>query len=272
MAGDPNIPVSDAQVAAFQRDGAVCLPGLFAEWVETLCIGVERNIAAPSAFVRIYSGPGGQGRFFGDYCNWARIPEYRRFIFDSPAAAVGARLMGSRSVRLFHEHVLVKEPEADVPTPWHHDQPYYNVEGSQTISLWVPLDRVPRDVSPEFVAGSHRFGKLFRPERFDKTPLNKDDGLEPVPDIDGHRGDYRILGWDMAPGDAVAFNYLTLHAAPANRQATNRRRAFSLRLVGDDARFAVRRGVTSPPFPHVKLKQGDVMDAPEFPILMGADG
>ena len=136
--------------------------------------------------------------------------------------------MGSRSVRLFHEHVLVKEPDSDVPTPWHHDQPYYSVDGTQTCSLWIPLDSVPRDTVPEFVAGSHQWGHWFRPDRFNKTALNADDGLEPVPDIDGERGRYNILGWAMEPGDAVAFNYLTLHGAPANRQAANRRRAFSL--------------------------------------------
>ena len=54
-----------------------------------------------------------------------------------------ALLMGSRSVRLFHEHVLVKEPNADVPTPWHHDQPYYCVDGDQNVSMWIALDAVP---------------------------------------------------------------------------------------------------------------------------------
>jgi ectoine hydroxylase-related dioxygenase (phytanoyl-CoA dioxygenase family) len=261
-----DVLVTDADVAGFRVDGAVVLRGPFAGWVEVLRAGIERNIASPSADARIYAGTG-KGRHFGDYCNWARIPEYRRFIFESPAARLAARLMNSKTVRLFHEHVLVKEPESDVPTPWHHDQPYYNVDGTQTCSLWIPLDRVPRDTAIEFVAGSHRWGKWFRPDRFNKTPLNEDDGLEPVPDIDGRRGEHRILGWEMAPGDAVAFSYLTLHGAPANRQATNRRRAFSLRVVGDDARWVVRRGATSPPFRGVTLAHGSVMEAPEFPVL-----
>jgi ectoine hydroxylase-related dioxygenase (phytanoyl-CoA dioxygenase family) len=261
-----DVNVTDSDVAAFRADGAVVLRSVFTDWVETLRAGIERNIAAPGVDVRIYAG-GGKGRHFGDYCNWDRIPEYRRFIFESPAARVAARLMSSKTVRLFHEHVLVKEPDSDVPTPWHHDQPYYNVDGMQTCSLWIPLDHVPRDTAVEFVAGSHRWGKWFRPERFNKAPLNQDDGLEPVPDIDGQREQYRILGWAMAPGDAVAFSYLTLHGAPANRQPTNRRRAFSLRLVGDDARWAVRKGVTSPPFRTVTLAHGAVMDAPEFPVL-----
>jgi ectoine hydroxylase-related dioxygenase (phytanoyl-CoA dioxygenase family) len=48
--------------------------------------------------------------------------------------------------------------------------------------------------------------------------------------------------------DAVAFNFRTLHGARGNTTA-NRRRAFSLRLVGEDARYVERPGRTSPPFP-----------------------
>jgi len=254
----------------YRRDGAVALRGLFVDWVETLRVGIARNRASPGPDVKIYSGEKGSGRFFGDYCNWDRIPEYREFIFKSPAAEIGRQLMGSKTVRLFHEHVLVKEASADVATPWHQDQPYYCVDGSQTVSLWIPLDPVPRERTLEFVAGSHLWGKYFRPERFNKTPLNENDGLEPVPDIDGQRDKYRVIGWALEPGDAVAFNYKTLHGAPANRSVSEQRRAFSLRLLGDDARFARREGVvTSPPFRSVTLAHGAVMDAPEFPLLLG---
>jgi ectoine hydroxylase-related dioxygenase (phytanoyl-CoA dioxygenase family) len=261
--------VDDATVAAFQADGAVVLRGVFAAWVEPLRAGVEANIAAPGVDVRIYEG--GRGRFFGDYCNWQRIPEYRDFVFRSPAARVARRLMGSGSVRLFHEHVLVKEPGAEVPTPWHHDQPYYCVDGRQNVSIWMPLDPVARDTVVEFVAGSHRWGRWFRPERFNRTPLFEDDPLEPIPDIEAARGDYRILGWDLAPGDAVAFHFLTLHGAPANKSKNRRRRAFSSRWIGDDAVFARRKGTTSPPFRDVRLAPGDPMDAPEFPLVISAD-
>jgi ectoine hydroxylase-related dioxygenase (phytanoyl-CoA dioxygenase family) len=262
--------LSPDTIDAFRRDGAVALRGVFGEWVEKLRAGVARNLAAPSTDVKIYQGKDGAGRFVGDYCNWDRIPEYRDFIFHSGAAEIGRALLGSRTVRLFHEHVLVKEAGADVPTPWHQDQPYYCVDGSQTVSLWIPLDRVPRERTLEFVGGSHLWGKYFRPERFNKQPLNANDGLEPVPDIDGHRADYTILGWALEPGDAVAFNYRTLHGAPANTSKVEQRRAFSLRLLGDDVRFARREGiVTSPPFRGVTLRHGDPMEAPEFPLLIG---
>jgi ectoine hydroxylase-related dioxygenase (phytanoyl-CoA dioxygenase family) len=260
--------ISRETVETFQRDGVAVLRGLFQDWVPVLQKGVERNLADPSADVRIYKGRDGDGRFVGDYCNWARIPEYRDFIFNSGAAEVGRQLMGSKTVRLFHEHVLVKEPGADVPTPWHQDQPYYCVDGDDTVSLWIPLDPVPLDRTLEFVPGSHKWGRYYRPERFDKTPLNEGDGLEPVPDINGNRAKFNVTGWALEPGDAVAFNYKTLHGAPANTSKSTYRRAFSLRLMGDDVRFARREGIkTSPPFRGVTLAHGAVMDAPEFPLL-----
>ena len=262
--------VTSDTIAAFNRDGAVALKGYFADWVEVLRAGIARNMAEPSADVKIYKGKDGGGRFFGDYCNWDRIPEYRDFIFNSPAAEIGRQLMGTKTARLFHEHVLVKEASAGVATPWHQDQPYYCVDGNDTVSIWIPLDHVPRDRTLEFAGGSHKWGKFYRPERFDKTPLNENDGLEEVPDINGNREKFNVIGWALEPGDAVAFNYKTLHGAPANNSASEQRRAFSLRLLGDDVRFARREGVkTSPPFRGVTLAHGAAMDGPEFPLLVG---
>ncbi|MEM7222446.1 MAG: phytanoyl-CoA dioxygenase family protein [Pseudomonadota bacterium] len=251
----------------FDRDGVVLLRGLFGDWVEPLRAGVAANMAAPGADARIYPNADGGARFFGDYCNWQRIPEYKAFVFDSPAAEIAARLMGSKTARLFHEHVLVKEPGAETATPWHHDQPYYCVDGRQSCSLWLALDPVPRETCVEYVAGSHRWGKRFRPERFDRSALNEDDGLEPVPDIVANRGDYDIRGYTLEPGDAIAFSFLTLHGAPPNRSTRQARRAFSSRWVGDDARFARRQGTTSPPFREVDLNPGATLDHPAFPLI-----
>lgn len=256
-------------IAAFRRDGAVPIRGVFADWVETLRRGVDANMANPSPTARVYVGANGGGRFLNDYCNWDRNDDYRAFIFDSPAARVGAELMGSRSVQLFHEHVLVKEAKAGVKTPWHQDLPYYCIRCPQTVSLWIPLDDVPLERTLEFVARSHLWGRLYRPQRFNGQPLNADDGLDEIPDIDAARDDYDILAWALAPGDALAFDYRTIHGAPANDSPGEQRRAFSLRLLGDDAVFARRPGiVTSPPFAEVGLPDGAPLEDPAFPRLM----
>ena len=70
----------------------------------------------------------------------------------------------------------------------------------------------------------------------------------------------------MDPGDAVAFHYGILHGARGN-ETKKRRRAFSLRLVGDDARYVERPGPTSPPFPGHNMKPGDRLREDWFPII-----
>lgn len=260
-------PVSEETIDAFRRDGVAFVPGLFADWVESLRRGVERNLDEPGPDARLYRDDEGR-LFLSDYCNWRRIPEYEDFLRNSRCAEIAAALMRSTTARLFHEHVLVKEAGARLATPWHHDQPYYCVDGRQNMSAWIPLDPVARDTSPEFVAGSHLWGRSFAPERFDARPLYGDaDPHERTPDVEADRDAYDIRGFDMEPGDAVCFHYLTVHGAPANRSPTTPRRALSARWIGDDARFAARPGPTSPPFREVALEPGDPMDAPEFPRL-----
>jgi ectoine hydroxylase-related dioxygenase (phytanoyl-CoA dioxygenase family) len=86
----------------------------------------------------------------------------------------------------------------------------------------------------------------------------------PVPDPDAEGMD--IHEWDMQPGDAVAFNFGILHGARGNT-STARRRAFSLRLLGDDARHTPRPGATSPPFPGHDMVQGQRLRDDWFPTL-----
>ena len=210
----------------------------------------------------------GTAAFFQDFRNWNAIGEYRRFVTESPAARIAGTLMRANAARLFHDHVLVKEPGSSVVTPWHHDMPYYCVDAAMTCSLWIALDPVARDCVVEYVAGSHRWGREFMPERFDRTPLNEGDTRERIPDIDNNRADFDIRGWAMEPGDAVAFTYWTVHGAPANR-SKNRRRAFSVRWVGDDAVYA-ERGVHSPPFPDLGLEPGEKLSGESFPLLWRA--
>ena len=266
MSETASLAIPAADIERFHADGVIILRGVFVDWVEKLRAGIARNMAEPGPFERTYPPADGSAPFFQDYCNWQRIAEFKAFVLESHAATIAAQLMRSRSARFFHDHVLVKQPGTSIVTPWHHDQPYYCVESEQSVSFWTPLDPVSRDVVMECVAGSHAWGKDFRPTRFDGTPLYAKDDFEAMPDIDASRDSLRIVGWDMVPGDAIAFSFRTVHGAPGNR-SSRPRRVFSSRWVGDDAVFAERGGTTSPPFPGLGLKAGQPLDSPEFPVV-----
>ena len=268
----PDIMVSDEDVAAFQRDGAICLRGIFCpQELKRLAEGIEDNLRHPSPRAKVASRPDDPGWFFEDFCNWQTNEAYRRFIFDSPLGLIGRRLMGSRQVRLYHDHLLVKEPGTRQRTPWHRDQPYYNVEGSQNVSMWLPVDPVSRAATLEFVAGSHK-GPWLMPRTFmdHQASWFPEGSLAELPDIEAKRERYSILGWALEPGDAVFFNMLTLHAS-GGVSGPHRRRAFSVRLLGDDMVHAPRAWTTSPPFPGLadELPAGSPMDHPLFPLLAG---
>ncbi len=95
------------QADAFTTDGAVHLRGLFTDWIDELAAGVARNEAQPGEFFNDNGTTHDAGRFWDDYCNWSRIPEFERFAFRSGIADVAAGLMRSETVQLFHEQPMV---------------------------------------------------------------------------------------------------------------------------------------------------------------------
>ena len=257
--------LSEQDIDAFQKDGVVLVRGLFADHVQTLRDGIERNMENPGPYASNNEKSGQTGRFFDDYCNWQSIPEFEDVIRNSAAAQVASDLMKSNTVQVFHDHVLVKEPGTSMATPWHTDGPYYFVQGKQTVSFWSPVDPV-QEATLRMVAGSHTWEKPVLPTRWvsEESFFANEDDYMPIPDPDAEG--MRVLEWTMEPGDAVAFNFDVLHGARGNT-STTRRRAFSLRLLGDDAHYVERPGPTSPPFPNHGMKAGEKLRQDWFPTI-----
>ena len=133
--------------------------------------------------------------------------------------------------------------------------------------MWFPVDPVARESTLEFIAGTHR-GPWYMPRTFldDQAKWFPDGALEELPDFDADPERWRVIGWDLEPGDAVFFNMLTVHGA-GGVSGTNRRRVLSVRMLGDDMVHAPRRWTTSPPFDDLDLPVGAPMDDPLFPVL-----
>ncbi|MEZ5379218.1 MAG: phytanoyl-CoA dioxygenase family protein [Acidimicrobiales bacterium] len=254
----------------FERDGAVCVRQAFdAELLALATEAIDANLADLSPRAKRASAAG-DGAFVEDFCNWRRFPAMEMFIRSSPAAAIAAALTKSAAIRLYHDHMLTKEPGTAQRTPWHQDQPYYNVDGRQNASLWFPVDPVPRASTLEFIAGTHR-GPWFMPRTFldGRAAWFPEGSLEELPDFAADPERWRVIGWELEPGDAVFFDMATVHGSAGVPAGGHRRRVLSVRFLGDDMVHAPRPWVTSPPFPGLEdeLPTGAPMDHPLFPVL-----
>ena len=222
----------------YDQHGIVCLRGLFDQgWVEHLRREVDVQMREPGPLhMELERGDSG-GRFFFDTFLWPRRDGFRRFIFESPAAAIVGQLMGASKVNTFFDQLLVKEPGTSEPTPWHHDLPYWPVEGEQVCTLWLALDPVRASSGAvQYLRGSHRSGERYHPPAFAGDDRYRTE-YQPVPDFESQRDSLDLVSFELEPGDCTVHHALTVHYAPGNAHASQRRRAYVTRWAGDDARY-----------------------------------
>jgi len=78
---------------------------------------------------------------------------YRREIMDVP------------SVMRVTDNWLIRETGAVNKAPWHHDAPYFDLDGKGCV-LWMALETVGPGEGIVVLEGSHRWGRTFIPESF----------------------------------------------------------------------------------------------------------
>ena len=212
------------------------------------------------------------GAFVEDFCNWQRLPAIERFARESGAAAIAARLMGASTVRLYHDHVLVKEPGTRQRTPWHQDQPYYNIDGRQNASMWFPVDPVSYESTLQFVAGSHR-GEWYMPRSFldDQAKWFPDGTLAELPDVDGRPDEFR----DHRLGARAGRCHLLPHAHAARRgrrarHDTPARAVAALPRRRHRPRPATMDDIATVPRPRRRAAGRRADGPPLFPVLWAA--
>lgn len=246
--------ISPGDIETFERDGIVCLRQMFApEWVSELQRLANEMLNAedrhPEQSQELAKN-GDDGRFFNEMFMWPRHDGFKRVIFDSPIAAVAGSVMGATQANVLFDQLLIKEPGTSEPTPWHHDLPYWPFQGARVCTLWLALDEVTADSGAvEYVKGSHHWGKRFQPTSFVGDGRYQQDGLEALPDIEALRDELDIVHFEMAPGDCTVHHGLTVHAAPGNRRADRRRRAYVTRWGGEGVTYDPRDG-TQPMLHH----------------------
>ena len=249
---------------AYARDGVVLLQNVLTpDWLEKLRAAVDEEIK--------------RGERYFAYKNMRERPgTFQDFCLSSDIGARVAEVAGSPWTSLIYDQLFVKEPDTKTQTGWHTDQPYWPVAGP-IMTMWIALDEVdPDNGALEFVRGSHAWGAKYRPFKTDQAgafthylETDNPDYID-MPDFEADRDRYDMLHFaHMNPGDALAFDGMTVHSAMGNRTTTRRRRGYAIRFAVEGATYEPRDSVTE--WLHDdSLAPGAPFRGGRFPVIHGA--
>lgn len=262
MANTDEVPrqLTSKEIEAFWQDGVIVVRGFYSqEWISIL-----REALDELGGLRLELTSKQERRFRSDAYTWHTNDRVRDFVLRGPSAALAAQALRSPRVNLFCDQIFVKPALNSERTPWHHDFTFFPISGNQVASLWTSVDPVKTEESAlEFVIGSHLWPQKFRPLGVGGI-VKSVAPLEATPDFDQSRADYKIVSWDMQPGDAVLFHALTLHGSRGKPAGDRNRRAIATRWCGEDVRYAPTGSELQVPWSH-GLSPGERIGGPVFP-------
>jgi ectoine hydroxylase-related dioxygenase (phytanoyl-CoA dioxygenase family) len=265
--------VNDEEITGFNRDGAVLLKNILGqEWTEMLAEGLEYTHDHPDGMSFGVSLPLRIDQFPASHS-----PKLKQLMDESPIAGIVGTVLGA-PVRFYMDQMFYKPAGMIVPSAWHQDTCYYNVEGHQLIRAWVCADPAPRDVSMEFLRGSHLWNITYRPpvgmdpasDPQGAVELNQrfaagevligreaheawtyfdsflDPSLPALPVVEQCRDSFDILGWDYVPGDVILFHGNIVHSARGGVELEHPRRSHASLWAGPDVRYVMRRSQAIP--------------------------
>lgn len=253
----------------YQKDGVVLIKNfLNSDLQKTLQQAIDFAIENPSAMFSNFS-QSDSGRFLFDFLNFRRNDFLKELIFNQQLNKKLCSLVGTKTLRFFHDNLLMKFGDAP-STPWHQDRPHYVIDGKCNFSVWMCLDEVSEDNSLAFILGSHNLGRLFVPQSFKDGSFlgqeNKDFEYLTAEKL-SQLSSKGIVIFRYHPGDAIVFDNKILHRG-LKGPGLVQRRAMSFRYAGDDA-FLTRKFIDpTPPMEHLGLKinEGGNLDDKWFPL------
>ena len=268
---DKNGLPSRTAVATYERDGVVCLENAFDEaWVAQgrRAVAAAIGTAGRSQLREDHVESGEKSLFFFDTFLWPRLPSFTKFTLESPAARLARTVMRSQSLLLYFDMAIVKEPGTSATTPWHYDEAYWPVSGTQVCNVWMALDDVPEDTALRFVLGSHKLDQDFKGiDFFTKKGMHGQTNPSP-PDWDNEAHGLEIASAPMKAGDCAILNFRTHHSAPGNPQKRQRRRVICTHWFGDDARYADKKWECNPNERGDNLVDGGGLECATFPRVI----
>ena len=147
---------------------------------------------------------------------WEDYLDIRKLTFDQRICELASELLGTKAIRLWHDQALLKESGGRETDP-HHDQPYWPIKETSTITAWIPLcDINETNGQLGFYPGSHKiqdkkFINIFS-GKVDEKDFLKESNL----DSD------EVIYQNLQVGDVSFHHGLTFHRAKPNLSKSDR--------------------------------------------------
>jgi len=124
--------ITEEQVRFYQENGFIRLDGVLAmQEVEALRVALDVAVEDRRRFDR-NEGPRsdpGYAKVFLQMVNlWEHYPAVSAYVQNPRIGEIARRLARARSVRLWHDHALIKYPKDSKPTIWHQDWVYWPMQ------------------------------------------------------------------------------------------------------------------------------------------------
>ncbi|MCA9412098.1 MAG: phytanoyl-CoA dioxygenase family protein, partial [Candidatus Omnitrophica bacterium] len=177
-------------------------------------------------------------------------------IHSPKLAEIARRLVGCRSIRLWHDHALIKPGRDGVETKWHQDFPYWPMNEPGALSCWIALDDVnEKNGCLSFIPGSHQKGRLKPVSLTNRQNIFRQAGMK--------KRDIQPVAMEMKAGGCTFHDGNTFHYAGGNTTSRPRR---ALAIIYFPS------GTTYNGAPHVVtddlgFEVGAKLQGPRFPVL-----
>ena len=255
-------PLTEAEIAAFHRDGWITLPGFLSDAELRPLEGLYMRLLPREIPVRgrdYCDMTGDYGKPIEDYAILnvmlprTYCPTLAGNVYERRAADVARQLWGE-DFAIDYDQLVAKPPrKADAVFQWHQDLGYWPITAdTRTATFWLALDDVADDNGcVRFVDGSHR-----EPELREHLPLHGDRGSNHtlVAQVDPARD--RIRSAILPRGSVSVHHERTAHGSGGN--GSDRWRRGYVLAYRSPATIAAERAMG---FTHSHNDAGEVLTA-----------
>jgi phytanoyl-CoA hydroxylase len=257
----PDYPLTQDQIDQYRRDGFIQLDDVITGPVlDSLRGAIVNAVAAETSEASGKPTTGTRATYekiFNQKVNlWQRHADVARLTL-SPALGRIAMLLEGRSMRIWHDQALFKEPmKGNNKTPWHQDAVYWpHVDRWHQTTIWIALkDATTQNGCMAFVEGTQSLGPLPPVDLADPQDLfDNAPHLRPV----------KPVPRPLKAGSATFHNGLTFHYAGPNK-SDGTREAFAIIYMPDGTRYDGK--------PHMVtdgqgIEAGRLLDTELFPLV-----